>query len=298
MSTGKPTTPASIPPQAYALYDQYAHGQIDRRQFVSGLSGLVGATASAGLLGVLLPNYSLAEQVSFNDPTIIPEYREFDSPQGHGKGRGYLVYPKELKEKAPAVLVVHENRGLNPYIEDVARRLAKAGFIAFAPDALFTVGGYPGNDDAGRTLQANLNLEKINQDFFAAARLLKTLDKSSGKVGVVGFCFGGAMANRLAAELPDTISAAVPFYGSPPDLSKVAQIKASLLIHMGELDKRINDQWPAYEDALKKHKVNYQAYIYPNTHHGFHNDSTPRYDAKAAELAWTRTVEFFNQNLR
>jgi carboxymethylenebutenolidase len=298
MSLIKNPETVPIPPQAYALYDQYAHGQIDRRQFVSSLSGLVGAAATAGLLGALLPNYSLAEQVSFNDPTIIAEYKEFDSPQGHGKGRGYLVYPRELKEKVPAVLVVHENRGLNPYIEDVARRLAKAGFVAFAPDALFTVGGYPGNDDTGRTLQTNLNPEKINQDFFAAARFLKTLDKNSGKVGVVGFCFGGAMANRLAVELPDIINAAVPFYGSAPDLAKVAQIKAPLLIHMGELDQRINDQWPAYEEALKKHKVQYQAFIYPKANHGFHNDSTPRYDAKAAELAWARTVEFFNKNLR
>lgn len=287
-----------IPAQAYALYDQYAHGQIDRRQFLAGLSGLVGATAATGLLGALLPNYSLAEQVSFNDPAIIAEYQEFDSPQGHGKGRGYLVSPRDLKEKAPAVLVVHENRGLNPYIEDVARRLAKAGFIAFAPDALFSVGGYPGNDDTGRSLQANLNPEKINQDFFAAARFLKTREKSSGKLGVVGFCFGGAMANRLAVELPDVINAAVPFYGSAPDLAKVEQIKAPLLIHMAELDQRINDQWPAYEAALKKHKIPYQAYIYPATNHGFHNDSTPRYDAKAAELAWSRTLEFFNQSLR
>src|SRR5690606_27179595 len=213
-----------------------------------GLAGIsVGGLTAGSLLSALLPNYAQAQQVSFNDPAIQPRYQTFDSPKGHGEGRGYLVAPAGLEGNAPTVLVVHENRGLNPYIEDVARRLAKAGFIAFAPDALHPVGGYPGNDDTGRRLQAELDRDKIVEDLVAAARYVKGLEQGNGKLGIVGFCFGGAIANRLAVEHPDLIDAAVPFYGSPPDLHLVPQLKAPLQIHLGELDARINDQYPEYE---------------------------------------------------
>ncbi len=290
---------AEIPPQAFNLYDQYAHGMIDRRQFMAGLAGIaVGGMTAGSLLGALLPNYAQAQQVSFNDPEIQPRYQTFDSPKGHGEGRGYLVMPAGLEDKAPTVLVVHENRGLNPYIEDVARRLAKAGFIAFAPDALHPVGGYPGNDDTGRRLQSELDRDKIVADLVAAARYVKGLEQGNGKLGVVGFCFGGAIANRLAVEHPDLIDAAVPFYGSPPDLSLVPQLKAPLQIHLGELDTRINDQYPEYEAALKAHDANYDIFIYPGAHHGFHNDSTPRYNPEAAKLAWERTIAFFDKHLK
>lgn len=294
----KKVAPPEIPAKAFELYDQYAHGVIDRRQFLTGLTSVaVGGLTAASLMGALLPDYAQAQQVSFNDPDITAAYREFDSPDGHGKGRGYLVMPKELKAKAATVLVVHENRGLNPYIEDVARRLAKAGFIAFAPDALFPVGGYPGNDDTGRSLQASLEPAKVIADLKAAARFVKAHEQGNGKLGVVGFCFGGAIANRFAVEMPDEVNAAVPFYGSPADISKVGQLKAPLQIHLGELDKRINDQYPAYEAALKERKAKYEIFIYPGANHGFHNDSTPRYDEKAAELAWSRTVAFFKTHL-
>lgn len=290
--------PAAIPRPAFDLYDKYAHGLIDRRQFMTGLARVaVGGVTASALFAALRPDYARAQQVSFTDPDILASYREFDSPEGHGKGRGYLVQPRNPSSPPGLVLVVHENRGLNPYIEDVARRLAKAGFIAFAPDALFPLGGYPGNDDDGRALQQRLDGDKITADFAAAARFLQPLDGGSGRLGVVGFCFGGFIANKLAAEQPALVGAAVPFYGMPPALDKVADIQAALLIQMAETDERINAAWPEYEAALKRHGVSYQAYQYPGTQHGFHNDSTPRYHPEAAELAWSRTLAFFSEHL-
>ncbi len=243
----------------------------------------------------MLPNYALAEQVSFNDETINATYAEFDSPQGFGKARGYLVVPRNLQGKASMILVVHENRGLNPYIEDVARRLAKQGYVAFAPDALYSLGGYPGNDDQGRDMQKSLDPAKIEQDFIAAANFLKTHELSNGKVGVVGFCFGGYISNMLAT-MPEVINAAVPFYGTPAK-ANLEKVKGPLLIHFAETDERVNATWADYEKALKANSANYQAYTYPATQHGFHNDSTARYNKEAAELAWSRTLEFFKQHL-
>ena len=251
----------------------------------------------AALTTALTPNYALAEQVSFNDESIKASYAEFDSPLGHGKGRGYLVMPTQTSAPLATVLVVHENRGLNPYVMDVARRVAKAGYMAFAPDALFPVGGYPGNDDEGRTLMSGLERGKIEADFVAAAQFCKTLDRHSGKLGVVGFCFGGYVSNMLAAVAPNIINAAVPFYGTPASQDLVKNVKAPLLLHFAENDKRVNDTWPAYEEILKNNGVNYQAFVYPNTQHGFHNDSTSRYAPDAAELAWARTLAFFKLHL-
>ena len=290
-------TTIKIPQQAFDWYDDYAHGGMDRRTFLARLGTLAVAGLTINVISeALLPNYALAEQVSFNDETIKGSYVEFPSPQGHGKGRGYLVVPRDLQGKASMVLVVHENRGLNPYIEDVARRLAKQGYIAFAPDALFTLGGYPGNDDEGRELQKSLDPTKIEQDFIAAANFLKQHELNNGKVGVVGFCFGGYISNMLAANLPEVISAAVPFYGTPAK-SNLENIKSPLLIHFAEMDERVNATWAEYEAALKANKVSYQAFTYPATNHGFHNDSTARYNKDAAELAWSRTLEFFKQHL-
>lgn len=292
------TKQADIPQQAFDWYDEYAHGDIDRRTFLSRLASLPVAGLSLGAITTALtPNYALAEQVSFNDADIKASYHEFASPQGYGKGRGYLVVPQKIQSKLPAVLVVHENRGLNPYIKDVARRLAKQGFIAFAPDALFPVGGYPGNDDDGRALQRDLDRNKIEQDFIAAASYLKNHQLSSGKLGVVGFCFGGYISNFLAAAAPELIDAAVPFYGTPAANELQTKVKAPLLLQFAEHDKRVNDTWPAYEAVLKANKVAYQAHFYPATQHGFHNDSTSRYEPKAAELAWDRTLSFFTQHL-
>ena len=288
-----------IPQEAFDWYDEYAHGGIDRRTFLARLGTLTVAGLTIGAVSsALIPNYALAEQISFNDKDIKATYAEFDSPNGHGTGRGYLVTPASLEtdSKAPMVLVVHENRGLNPYIKDVARRLAKQGFIAFAPDALHPLGGYPGNDDDGRAMQKSLDRSKIEQDFVAAAGFLKSHPANNGKVGVVGFCFGGYVSNMLAAEIPDTINAAVPFYGTPPK-ANIDKIKAPLMIHLGELDKRVNATWPAYETALKGMGADYQAFIYEGANHGFHNDSTGRYDEEKAELAWSRTLEFFRDNL-
>ena len=293
------TSTIAIPQQAFDWYDEYARGGIDRRTFMARLATLTVVGLNLGtLMGALLPNYALAEQVAPNDEAIKTSYLEFASPNGNGQGRGYLVIPSQLQGKGPVVLVVHENRGLNPYIMDVARRLGKAGFIAFAPDALFTLGGYPGNDDEGRKMQEKLNQGKIAEDFKAAAQVLKKHERSNGKLGVVGFCFGGYITNLLAATLPDVVNAAVPFYGTAPSAEQAAEIKAPLLLHFAGLDERVNATWPDYEAVLKAHKVKYKAYIYPNTNHGFHNDSTARYDEKAAELAWSRTIEFFNQYLK
>lgn len=291
-------SPQQIPQQAFDWYDDYAHGDIDRRTFLSRLGSLSVAGLTLGAVtSALTPNYALAEQVSFNDADIKATYQEFESPNGYGKGRGYLVVPNNITGKAPIVLVVHENRGLNPYVRDVARRLAKQGFIAFAPDALFPLGGYPGNDDDGRAMQRSMDREKIDQDFIAAAGFIKKLELGNGKLGVVGFCFGGYVSNMLAAVAPELIDAAVPFYGTPADGDLVKHVKAPIMLQFAENDKRVNATWPDYEAALKANNVDYTAYFYTNTQHGFHNDSTSRYDPKAAELAWSRTLEFFKQHL-
>ncbi|MES2658065.1 MAG: dienelactone hydrolase family protein [Verrucomicrobiota bacterium] len=294
--TPEPALP--IPQEAFDWYDEYAHGIIDRRTFMGRLATLTAAGLSMGsLLAVLMPDYAAAEQVSFNDPTIKATYENFESPQGHGQGRGYLVVPTALQEKGPAVLVIHENRGLNPYIADVARRLAKEGFVAFAPDALHPRGGYPGNDDEGRAMQGSMDKVKIEQDFIAAAKFLKTHPRCNGKLGAVGFCFGGYIVNMLAAAAPDTLDAGVSFYGTPAAKELRKNIKAPLLIQLGELDERVNAAWPEYEEDLKAAGVNYTMYLYPKANHGFHNDSTGRYDEENAKLAWTRTIEFFKKYL-
>ena len=283
-----------IPQEAFDWYDEYAHGIIDRRTFLARLATL-GLAASA--LAGLMPNYALAEQVSFNDPAIVARYVNFPSPEGHGEGRGYLVAPADHAGPLPVVLVVHENRGLNPYIKDVARRLAKAGFLALAPDALHPVGGYPGNDDEGRTLQRGLDRAKIEQDFIAAARYLKAHEASSGKLGAVGFCFGGYIVNMLAAVVPDLLDAGVPFYGTPASAELWSNIRGPLMIQLASLDKRVNASWPDYQAALDAQEVPYTMHMYEGANHGFHNDSTPRYDQAAAELAWQRTLKFFEQSL-
>ena len=291
-------SPKKIPQQAFDWYDDYAHGHINRRTFLSRLGSLSVAGLTLGAVTrALIPNYALAGQVSFNDKDITATYQEFESPNGYGKGRGYLVVPSNINGKAPAVLVVHENRGLNPYVRDVARRLAKQGFIAFAPDALFSMGGYPGNDDDGRAMQRSMDREKIDQDFIAAASYLKRHTSSTGKLGVVGFCFGGYVSNMLAAAAPELIDAAVPFYGTPAKGDLVKHVKAPMMLQFAENDKRVNATWADYEIALKANNVNYTAHFYPSTQHGFHNDSTSRYDPKAAELAWSRTITFFKQHL-
>ena len=296
-SATNPETPITIPQEAFDWYDEYAHGGIDRRTFMSRLGGLAIGGLTIGMVSdALLPNYALAEQVSFNDESIKASYMTFESPEGNGEGRGYLVQPTNVEGKAPAVLVVHENRGLNPYIKDVARRLAKQGFLAFAPDALHTLGGYPGNDDEGRAMQKSMDRGKIEQDFIAAAKVLKAHEMSSGKLGAVGFCFGGYICNLLAT-MPDVVDASVPFYGTPAKGDLVNQVKGPLMIQFAELDKRVNASWPDYEKALKANNADYQAFIYPEVNHGFHNDSTGRYNEEAAELAWSRSLEFFNKHL-
>jgi len=289
-------TAKDFAPELLELYDYYAHGRINRREFLdrAALFTFGGLTASA-LLAALSPNYALAEQVQFTDPDIVADYITYPSPKGNGQVRGYLVRPAKASGKLPAVVVVHENRGLNPYIEDVARRLAKAGFIALAPDGLTSVGGYPGNDDKGRDLQAKVDPEKLMNDFFAAIEWLMK-DPGSGKVGITGFCYGGGVTNAAAVAYPE-LGAAVSFYGRQPEAKDVPRIQAPVLLHYGELDTRINEGWPAYEQALKAANKTYKGYIYHGANHGFHNDSTPRYDEAAAKLAWERTLGWFKQYL-
>ena len=290
-------TAKDFAPELLELYDYYAHGRINRRQFLDRAAAftVAGMSASA-LLASLSPDYALAEQVEFTDPDILAEYITYPSPKGNGQVRGYLVRPAKPSGKVGAVVVVHENRGLNPYIEDVARRVAKAGFIALAPDGLTSMGGYPGNDDKGRELQEKVDPTKLMNDFFAAIEWLMQHDASTGKVGITGFCYGGGVANAAAVAYPE-LAAAVPFYGRQPDAKDVARIKAPLLLHYGELDTRINEGWPAYEKALKADGKTYEAFIYPGCNHGFHNDSTPRYDKAAAELAWNRSMAWFKRYL-
>lgn len=284
-------------PAVLGLFDKFVHGDISRRDFLNQAAKYTVAGVSASsLLASLTPRFAQARQIEESDVRIKAEYIEIDSPKGYGKVRGYLVVPANAKGKLPTVLVVHENRGLNPHIEDIARRLAVDGFIAFAPDALFPLGGYPGDEDKARELFPKLDQAKTREDFLAATAALKNLQQGNGKVGVVGFCYGGGIANFLATRVVD-LAAAVPFYGGQPADEEAAKIKAPLLLHYAGQDERINAGWPKYEAALKAAKVDYQAYVYPNVQHGFNNDTTPRYDAESARLAWARTVQFFRQRL-
>ncbi len=279
------------------LYDFYAHGQITKREFMDRAAKFaVGSLTVGALLKLLSPDYALAQQVSFTDPEIHAEYVTYNSPEGNGKVRAYRVKPTKATGKLPAVVVVHENRGLNPYIEDVARRVAKAGFLAMAPDGLTSRGGYPGNDEDGAALQKLVDPLKLMNDFFAAVEVLLKDPESTGKVGIVGFCYGGGVANAAAVAYPE-LSAAVPFYGLQPKAEDVPKIKAPLLLHYAELDKRVTGGWPDYEAALKADGKIYEAFIYAGVNHGFHNDTTPRYDKAAAELAWGRTIDWFTKYL-
>lgn len=283
-------------PEVLKLFDQYVHGQIDRRGFLSSASRYaVGGATAASLLTALSPSWA-AQQVAPTDPRLKTSFVTYPSPSGYGEMRGYLVQPADAKGKLPTVLVVHENRGLNPHIEDIARRVALEGFIAFAPDALFPLGGYPGDEDKARDLFGKLDQSKTRADFVEATRVLDKLSNATGKVGVVGFCYGGGIANYLATVLPD-LDAAVPFYGQQAPAADAKKIKSPLLIHDAEHDERILAGWPAYEAALKANKVDYQHFIYPGTQHGFNNDTTPRYDEAAAKLAWKRTIDFFKKHL-
>jgi carboxymethylenebutenolidase len=288
---------SDFPQELLDLFHLYVHGEIDRGAFLrrAGKFAVGGLTAS-GLLAMLQPNYAWAQQVPKDDKRIRTEYATVASPHGNGSIKGYLVRPAG-SGPFPAVLVVHENRGLNPYIEDVARRLGTANFMAFAPDGLTSVGGYPGNDEKGGELFAKVDRTKMLEDFAAAAAWLKARPDSTGRLGVVGFCFGGGVANTLAVRMPD-LSAAVPFYGAPPDAADVPKIKAAVLVHHAELDTRLASTWPAYDAELTAAKVTHQGFIYPKTNHGFHNDTTPRYDEAAAMLAWQRTLDWFNRYLR
>jgi len=287
-----------IPQEAFDWYDEYAHGLIDRRTFMSRLAGLCALGFSMSVLTAsLLPNYAEAEQVSFNDPDIKATFAKFPSPKGYGQCQGYLVTPTNLKGKAPAVLVVHENRGLNPYVKDVARRLAKKGFIAFAPDALYPLGGYPGNDDDGRAMQRGMDRAKLEEDFIAAALFIKNHESSNGKLGAVGFCFGGYIVNMLAASIPDELDAGVPYYGTPAAEALRPNVRGPLMLHFGGLDERVNATWPDYEKVLIANDADYVAYFYDGVNHGFHNDSTGRYAPEEAELSWSRTIEFFEEKL-
>jgi carboxymethylenebutenolidase len=290
-------TASDFDPEVLRLFDQYVHGLLDRRDFIerAGKFALALGLSAAGLLDVLSPRFAQAQKVPPSDPRLTAEYVEIDSPRGYGKVRAYCVRPAKGPKKLPAVLVVHENRGLNPHIEDVARRMALEKFIAFAPDALFPLGGYPGDEDKARELFQKLDQQKTREDFVAAAQHLA--GHGNGKVGVVGFCYGGGIASLLATRLPE-LDAAVSFYGSAPPIEAVPGIKAALMIHLAENDERINAAWPAYETALKSAGIDFEAFTYPGTQHGFNNDTTPRFDKAAAKLAWERTTTFFNRTLR
>ncbi len=285
-----------IKQEVFDLYDDYAHNRIPRRLFMDKLSTYaVGGVTVGSLLGFISPDYVKKIQIRQDDPKLKSEFITYDSPKGGGSIKALLSKPADTEGKLPGIVVVHENRGLNPHIEDVARRAALAGFISLAPDALTPLGGYPGNDDDGRELQQQRDRDEMLQDFIAAFYYLKDHPDCTGEVGVVGFCFGGWIANMMAVKVPE-LGAAVPFYGGQPT-EGIENINAPLLLHFGELDKRVNEGWPAYEAALKKHGKEYTAYVYDNANHGFHNDTTPRYDREAAELAWQRTIDFFKEKL-
>jgi carboxymethylenebutenolidase len=294
----EPIRKEDVKQEVFDLYDDYAHNRIDRREFMQKLSAYAGGGITvAALMSFLMPDYKGAVQIKADDPRLKSEYIYYESPKGGGKMKALLSRPVDAKGKLGAIVVIHENRGLNPHIEDVARRAALAGFISIAPDALTPLGGYPGTDDEGRTLQSKRDRNEMLEDFIAAASFIKDHKECNGKVGAVGFCFGGWIANMMAVRIPD-LNAAVPFYGGQPVAEDVPKIKAPLLLHYAGLDTRVNEGWPAYEMALKENKKDYTAYIYPDVNHGFHNDTTPRYDKPAAELAWKRTVEFFTAKLK
>jgi carboxymethylenebutenolidase len=287
------------PQELLDLFDRYVHGDIPRREFLDGAKKFaVGGVTATAIWESLRPNYAWAEQIPKDDPRIKTEQATVPSPQGNGSIKGYLVKPAKASGKIPGVIVVHENRGLNPYIEDVARRLGTENFIAFAPDGLTSVGGYPGDNEKGGQLFAQVDKPKMTEDFIAATKWLKSHPDCTGKIGAVGFCFGGGMVNNLAVRLGADLSAAVPFYGSAPPAAEVSKIKAPVLVHLASLDTRINAGWPAYEEALKANNISYTMHMYAGTNHGFHNDTTPRYDEPAAKLAWQRTLDLFNKQLR
>lgn len=291
---------SDFPQELMDEFHLYVHGDIDRRTFLDRAGKYaVGGLTAAAILDMLKPNYAWAQQVPKDDKRIKTEYATVPSPQGNGSIKGYLVRPANASAtaKVPAVLVIHENRGLTPHIEDVARRLGTANFMAFAPDGLTSLGGYPGDEEKATELFGKADRPKMTEDFVAAANWLKSRPESTGKLGVVGFCFGGGIANTLATRLPD-LTAAVPFYGAAPSDADVPKIRAALLAHYGELDTRLTVQWPAYDAALTANKVLHEGYIYPKAQHAFHNDTTPRYDEAAAKLAWQRTIDWFNKYLR
>lgn len=289
---------SDFPPEVLKLFDGYIHGMVGRRDFLNRAAKFAaGGFTAAAMLESLTPNYALAQQVAKDDARIKTEYLDYPSPRGSGTMRGYFARPAGASGKFPGVVVIHENRGLNPYIEDVARRLAMANFVAFAPDALAPVGGYPGTEEKAVALFAKLDAGKRTEDLLAAAGHLKSRPECTGRIGAMGFCFGGGIANTMAVRIAD-LAAAVPFYGIQPSAADTARIKAPLLIHYAANDDRINAGWPAFEAALKANGVKYQMHLYPGTNHGFHNDTTPRYDEAAAKLAWSRSVAFLNDNLR
>ncbi|NRD21014.1 dienelactone hydrolase family protein [Winogradskyella eckloniae] len=287
-----------IKQEVFDLYDDYAHNKLNRRQFVEKLSlYAVGGVTLSSLMSFMSPDYINTLLVQPDDPTLDSNFITYDSPKGGGTIKGLLSQPKANKTKLPGVIVVHENRGLNPYIEDVGRRTAKEGFISLAPDALSPLGGYPGNDDDGRAMQKKRNQQDMLEDFIAAFNYLKNHDNCDGNVGVVGFCFGGWISNMMAVRIPD-LAAAVPYYGRQPEAEDAAKVTAPLLLQYGELDTRVNAGWPAYEAILKANNIEHTAYIYPNVNHGFHNNTTPRYDKDAATLSWERTIAFFKKHLK
>lgn len=293
----KRLTASDFDPELLDLFDRYVHGGVSRRVFLDRAQKFaVGGATAVGLLEALSPKYAEAQQIAPDDPRVETEVVEYSSPQGYGTVKAYMARPAGTTGKLPGVVVIHENRGLNPHIEDVARRTGLAGFLALAPDGLTPLGGYPGTDDEGREMQRKLDREKLNQDFVAAVKFLQAHPDCTGNVGCVGFCYGGRVSNMLAVRVAD-LKCSVPFYGGQPAAEDVPKIQAPLLLQYAGLDERVNAGWPAYEAALKANNKSYKVYIYENTQHGFHNDTTPRYDEEAAKLAWERTVAFFKENL-